>query len=301
MDVLFTPFSVMQQETLGFLFAVVLLCSLMIGSFLNVVIYRLPEMLKRQWRDDAAWVLAEDAGGATDAAGEEETAERFNLATPPSRCPSCQTRIKWWQNIPVLSYLCLRGRCGACQTKISIRYPLVEFFTLVVATLVMLHSETLLQALPLLLLSFGLIVLVMIDVDHQLLPDNLTLPLLWLGLLLNSQGLFVSLHDALYGAVAGFLSLWTVFWAFKFATGKEGMGYGDFKLLAVFGAWFGWQVLPNVILLSSLVGALWGIGLMVFFKRDSQKPMAFGPFIAVAGWLTYMYPQWFTVMRYFGA
>ena len=297
---LWQPFATMPNDEYGFLITVILLCSLMIGSFLNVVIYRLPLMLKRQWRADAQWIL-EQEGQEEQAAHDQENSSlddaaktaRFNLAHPPSACPSCHSKIKIWQNIPVVSFLLLKGKCGNCQTKIGWRYPLVELLTLMVAGVVLWQSTSLLPALLLLLLSFVFICLIFIDADHQLLPDQLVLPLLWLGLIINSQGIFVPLSDALWGAVAGYLSLWSVYWLFKLVTGKEGMGYGDFKLLSLVGAWFGWQVLPQVIIFSSFVGALWGIALILLKGRDSQKPMAFGPFIAIAAWLCAVFPAVF--------
>lgn len=288
---LWQPFDQMPVDEYGFLITIILLSSLMIGSFLNVVIYRLPLMLKRQWQADAKWILAEDQAAVD--AHDESTTERFNLAYPPSSCPSCHSKIKIWQNIPILSFLLLKGRCGHCQTKIGWRYPLVELLTLVVAGVVLLQSTSLLPALLLLLLSFVFICLIFIDADHQLLPDQLVLPLLWLGLIINSQNIFVSLPDALWGAVVGYMSLWSVYWLFKLVTGKEGMGYGDFKLLSLVGAWFGWQVLPQAIIFSSFVGALWGVALILLKGRDSQKPMAFGPFIAIAAWLCAVFPSVF--------
>ena len=291
MEFLFQPFSSLPQEQWLFILAAGTLVSLMIGSFLNVVIYRLPVMMDSAAKEEAKWVLSEGDY-------EEEAGDRFNLAFPASRCGHCNTPIKAWQNIPVLSFLLLRAKCGSCKTKISWRYPLVELATAIIALLVMLQSDNLFQMISLLVLSFGLIALTMIDVDHQLLPDSLTLPLLWLGLLLNTQSTFVDLQSAVLGAAFGYLSLWSVYWLFKLITGKEGMGYGDFKLLAVFGAWFGWQILTNIILLSSVVGAIWGIAMIIALGRDSQKPMAFGPFIAVAGWLSFMYPAYLTVTNW---
>lgn len=291
MEALFQPFSSLPQDQWVFILAVGMLVSLMIGSFLNVVIYRLPVMMDNASKEEAKWVLSNGNY-------EEETSDRFNLAFPASRCGNCNAPIKAWQNIPVISFLLLRAKCVSCKTKISCRYPLVELATAIIALLVMLQSDNLFQMISLLVLSFGLIALTMIDVDHQLLPDSLTLPLLWLGLLLNTQSTFVDLQSAVLGAAFGYLSLWSVYWLFKLVTGKEGMGYGDFKLLAVFGAWFGWQILTNIILLSSVVGAIWGIAMIIALGRDSQKPMAFGPFIAVAGWLSFMYPAYLTVTNW---
>lgn len=270
-----------------FFYTCVFVFSLCIGSFLNVVIYRLPIMLQREWQQEAKWILQQP--------DDNEQTTRFNLAFPASACPSCQQPIKAWQNIPVISYLMLRGKCAGCQQGISIRYPAVELLTGVLGVLLAIKFGVSTQFLALLLFTYVAIALTGIDYDTQLLPDNLVLPLLWLGLLLNTQSLFVSLQDAVIGAAIGYGFLWSVFWLFKIVTGKEGMGYGDFKLMAAFGAWFGWQVLPNIVLLSSLVGALFGISLMLFKKMDKDKPMPFGPFIIVAGWLTVIYPNYFVI------
>lgn len=270
-----------------FFYTCVFVFSLCIGSFLNVVIYRLPIMLQREWQQEAKWILQQP--------DDNEQTTRFNLAFPASACPNCQQPIKAWQNIPVISYLMLRGKCAGCQQGISIRYPAVELLTGVLGVLLAIKFGVSTQFLALLLFTYVAIALTGIDYDTQLLPDNLVLPLLWLGLLLNTQSLFVSLQDAVVGAAIGYGFLWSVFWLFKIVTGKEGMGYGDFKLMAAFGAWFGWQVLPNIVLLSSLVGALFGISLMLWKKMDKDKPMPFGPFIIVAGWLTVIYPNYFVI------
>lgn len=277
------------QQQPWLLFLLVGLVSLCIGSFLNVVIYRLPIMLENQWQQEARYVLH----------GEEaEPEKKFNLAVPNSSCPACKAPIKAWQNIPVISYLLLRGQCAACGIAISKRYPLVEAATAAVCLLLLAQLGMGWQFMALWGLTLVFVALIGIDFDTQLLPDDLTLPLLWLGLLINTQGLFVPLFDAVWGAVAGYLFLWCIFWGFKLVTGKDGMGYGDFKLMAVCGAWFGWQVLPNIILLSSAVGAILGVTLIVLKGRDAQKPMPFGPFIAIAAWLAVVYPQWFTVMNW---
>ncbi len=260
---------------------------LLVGSFLNVVIHRLPLMMEREWK--AQCLEALDTASAVSEPGHAPEAlpaaadEPFNLAVPRSRCPECGHEIKAWENIPVLSYLWLRGRCSACKTPISARYPLVELATGVLSGLIAyLYGFTPLT-LALLLLTWTLISLTLIDFDHQLLPDSLTLPLLWLGLLVNSQGLFTDLHSALWGAVAGYLSLWSVYWAFKLLTGKEGMGFGDFKLLAALGAWAGWQLLPLIIILSSLVGAAIDMLLIIARGRERSLAIPFGPFLAIAG------------------
>ena len=273
-----------QQPWLLFLF--VGLISLCIGSFLNVVIYRVPVMIERQWKQEARFVLEMD---------EEAEPEKFNLSVPNSTCPKCKSAIKPWQNIPVISYLFLRGKCASCKAPISWRYPFVEAITALACCVLLLQFGMGWQFVALWLLTFVFIALIGIDYDHQLLPDSLVLPLMWLGLLVNTQGLFVPLSQAVWGAAIGYLSLWSVFWVFKLITGKDGMGYGDFKLLAVCGAWFGWSILPNIILVSSAVGAVLGFALILFKGRDSQKPMPYGPFIAIAAWLSVVYPQWFMV------
>ncbi|KLV06230.1 methyltransferase [Photobacterium aquae] len=273
---------------------------LLIGSFLNVVIYRLPIMMERQWKTDCAECFPEFDGSA--ATTNQET---FNLSVPRSRCPSCQHPIGMLENIPVISWLVLKGQCKHCHAKISARYPLVEAFTALVALTVAIMLPPSEWALAVLGFSFALIALTFIDIDKMLLPDQITLPLMWAGLLLALLGYSpVSLEDAVIGAIAGYLSLWSVYWAFKLLTGKEGMGYGDFKLLAALGAWLGWQLLPLVILLSSLVGAIAGIIIMRLQDTDSQTPFSFGPYLAVAGWLAMLWGHdlvsWY-LTSFFGA
>jgi leader peptidase (prepilin peptidase)/N-methyltransferase len=254
-----------------------LLClGLLVGSFLNVVIYRLPVMMETRWRRDCCELLEVE---------QEKQDAPLNLATPNSHCPHCKTPIKPWQNIPVVSYLLLGGKCGHCATPISPRYPIVELVTGLMTLALAGFFEFSPALLGAVLLTWALISLTMIDVDHQLLPDDITLPLIWLGLLFNLQSTYVSLNDAVIGAMAGYLILWTIYQTFKLLTGKEGMGYGDFKLLAALGAWVGWQMLPEIILLSSLVGAICGIALMVVKRRGKEIPIPFGPYLAVAGWL----------------
>ncbi|RRJ83885.1 prepilin peptidase [Aestuariirhabdus litorea] len=261
-----------------------LLLGLIVGSFLNVVIYRIPIMLQREWRQQCAELLEQEVALADDG-----HPPRFNLITPNSHCPQCDKEIKPWENIPLVSYLLLGGKCSQCKTPISRRYPLVELAT---GLLTLLLAWELGLGWPLALaclLVWSLVSLTMIDIDHQLLPDNITLPLLWLGLLANCFGLFTNLNDAVIGAAAGYLSLWSVFWLFKLLTGKEGMGYGDFKLLAALGAWMGWQSLPLIILLSSVVGAVLGILMMVVQGRDRATPIPFGPYLAIAGFIALLY------------
>ena len=254
---------------------------LVVGSFLNVVIYRLPKMMEAQWQRDYA-----EFSGET-----PEEPEKLSLAFPGSRCPHCDAEIKPTQNIPVLSYLALGGKCAACKAPISIRYPIVEAVTALLWVLCGLQFGVSNALAGAMLLTAVLVVLTAIDLDLQLLPDSLTLPLVWIGLLLNIDNTFVSLESAVLGAVFGYLCLWSVFWLFKIVTGKEGMGHGDFKLLAALGAWFGLAALPTIVLLSSVVGAVLGIALIVTGKQGRETPMPFGPFLAGAGLVHLFYPN----------
>ena len=258
------------------------LVGLIVGSFLNVVIYRLPIMMQRNWRKECADYLQIELD-------ETELYEPFNLALPLSRCPHCNTAIKPYQNIPVISYILLRGRCASCNKAIAARYPLIEVLTAISSAVVAYHFGDTTQSLCALALTWSLIALCFIDLDHQLLPDNITLPLLWLGLFLSLFGLFTEPQASILGAIGGYGILWTVYQLYKLATGKEGMGYGDFKLLAVFGAWLGWKYLAIIILLSSLVGAMIGIILIVFAKHHHNKPIPFGPYLASAGWIALLW------------
>lgn len=269
----------LASHVLAFVLSAAVL-GLLVGSFLNVVIYRVPIMMQREWRMQAREYLDYPP---------EPIGERFNLLVPSSRCPHCGHRIRAWENIPLVSWLALRGKCSSCQTPISCRYPLVELAGGVLSGYVAWHFGFSWQAGAMLLLTWGLLAMSMIDVDHQLLPDSLVLPLLWLGLIANSFALFASLEDALWGAIAGYLSLWSVYWLFKLITGKEGMGYGDFKLLAMLGAWGGWQVLPLTILLSSVVGAVLGSILLRVQRAESSTPIPFGPYLAIAGWIALLW------------
>jgi len=253
--------------------AVCVAIALPIGSFLNVVILRLPRMMERDWAAQCAELAGQPAPAA----------ERFNLAVPRSRCPSCLTTIRGVHNIPLLSWLWLRGRCASCGWAIPVRYPLVELATAAGAAAIGWHFGAGATAVLAFAFFAALLALAMIDVDTQLLPDSITLPLLWAGLVVNLWGVFAPLSDAVIGAVAGYLTLWSVYWAFRLATGREGMGYGDFKLLAAIGAWLGWQMLPIVVLLSSVAGALIGIGLIVAARMGREVPMPFGPYLAIAG------------------
>jgi leader peptidase (prepilin peptidase)/N-methyltransferase len=263
------------------------LFGLAIGSFLNVVVHRLPVMLERSWQNQCRELLNPNQL-LTDAS------ERFDLIAPRSRCPHCGHAITALENIPVLSFLWLRGKCSACRKPISWRYPLVELLTGCLSVLVAWQFGFSLAALAGLALTWGLIALSFIDVDRQLLPDDLTLPLLWAGLLFNIFAVFVPLSSAVIGAAAGYISLWLVYQLFKLTTGKEGMGYGDFKLFAVLGAWLGWQSLPLIILLASLVGAAVGISFIVFFGHDRRMPIPFGPFLCAAGWIALLWGELLT-------
>ena len=252
---------------------------LLIGSFLNVVIYRIPTMMQHESEN----YVAHESGQPL------PHSERFNLMVPRSACPKCGHQITALENIPVVSYLALRGKCSQCKAPITPRYAVVELLTGVLSAWLVWRFGAGVMGLAVLLFAYFLIAMTFIDADTQLLPDDLTLPLLWIGLLINLNGTFVPLADAVIGAVAGYLCLWTIFWLFKLATGKEGMGYGDFKLLAALGAWLGWKMLPIILLMSSLVGAVVGIALIVLAKRGRNVPMPFGPYLAGAGMLTLLY------------
>jgi len=264
--------------------------TLLIGSFLNVVIYRLPIMMEREWREQCRMLASEPVTDVPE--------EHFDLVKPRSRCPSCGHPITALQNIPVISYLTLGGRCASCKTSISARYPLIEFVTGLLAAFVAWHFGFGIEAIMGIVLTLALVPITMIDFDKQLIPDSIVLPLLWIGLIMSlfhpldgASTLFIPPQDAIIGAVAGYLSFWTVYQLFKLLTGKEGMGYGDFKLLAALGAWLGWQALPTIIIMSAFVGAVLGILLIVFRGRDHQVPMPFGPFLAAAGWITMLYGE----------
>jgi leader peptidase (prepilin peptidase) / N-methyltransferase len=256
---------------------VVGIIGLLVGSFLNVVIYRLPVMMQQSWRKECTEYLGLGAQPLTD--------DTFNLVFPLSRCPDCHSPIKPYQNIPVISYIFLKGKCAECGNPISLRYPIIEAFTALTSFIIAWHFGLSIQIGFALLLTWSSIALSFIDFDHHLLPDSITLPVLWLGLFLSVFGLFTDSHASIIGAIAGYLSLWSIFHLFKLLTGKEGMGFGDFKLLAMFGAWLGWQFLPAIILLSSLFGAIIGIVMIVFSRHDRNTPIPFGPYLAAAGWI----------------
>ena len=268
----------MLPESLGGLTAMAGLLGLCVGSFLNVVIHRLPKMMEQEWHAQCAELRGEMAS---------TVAEQLSLAKPRSRCPACGHQITAIENIPLISYLfILKGKCSGCHTRISPRYPITEAVTGLLSAYVAWHFGPTLQAAGGLVLVWALIALAAIDLDTQLLPDSITLPLLWLGLALNLWGAYVELPSAVVGAMLGYLALWSIFWLFKLVTGKEGMGYGDFKLLAALGAWLGWQMLPAIILLSSVVGAMVGITLIVATRHGRNVPIPFGPYLAASGGIT---------------
>ncbi|MBK8970226.1 MAG: prepilin peptidase [Hahellaceae bacterium] len=280
----------------GVFYTGVLVLGLIIGSFLNVVILRLPKMMEQEWRAQCAELMnpatgdagSEPLGCAVDS-NPPSAEPRLTLSHPNSTCPHCGHAIKPWENIPVISYVFLGGKCSACKTPISLRYPIIELATGLLSLTVALYFGVSAFTFAALLFTWLLIAMSAIDFDTQLLPDSLTLPLLWLGLIVNTLLGHVPLEDAVWGAVAGYLSLWTVYQVFRILTGKEGMGFGDFKLLAALGAWMGWQMLPLIILLSSMVGAVVGIALIVVRGRDRNIPIPFGPYLAAAGWIALLW------------
>lgn len=272
--------SLLQQNSVVFITLSVLF-GLLVGSFLNVVIYRLPKMMEREWQNSCLELQSQEI----------PEQPKYTISKPRSACPNCGHQITAFENIPILSWLVLGGKCSGCKTPISARYPLVEALTGALIGMVAYQFGYSYISLFLWFFVFALIALTFIDFDTQLLPDDITLPLLWLGLLFNLIGGLTDIKSALIGAMAGYLILWSVYWLFKIVTGKEGMGYGDFKLLAAIGAWFGWQILPAVILLSSVLGAIIGIGLIVLAKRGREVPMPFGPFLALGGIAALFYGQ----------
>jgi leader peptidase (prepilin peptidase) / N-methyltransferase len=281
------------NATPGLLYGSALILGLVIGSFLNVVILRLPHILEAGWRRECAELTGTSV---------PETEPPMSLAHPSSHCPACGHGIGPLENIPILSYLFLRGRCSACGIRISLRYPLIEALTALLTLIVVLRFGMTWQMPAALALTWGLIALAVIDFDTQLLPDGITLPLLWAGLLVSLFGLFTDSTSALIGAAAGYVSLWLVFHVFRLVTGKEGMGYGDFKLFGLFGAWFGWQFLPQIILLSAVTGAVFGTLLILRGRHQRDVPMPFGPFLAAAGWICLIWGDWIndTYLRFAG-
>ncbi|WP_375278196.1 prepilin peptidase [Pseudoalteromonas marina] len=276
-----------MQSQLWFYLTTVGLVSLCVGSFLNVVIYRLPLMMQREWQSECRLLLDDELN--TNQAKPKNTSEPFNLVKPNSTCPKCKTAIKPWQNIPIISWLILKGKCASCSNPISIRYPAIEAITALLSLVVAYTFGATEQALLYIVITWALVALTFIDIDHMLLPDQLTLPLVWLALIAAVAGITITPSDAIMGAAFGYLSLWSVFWLFKLLTGKEGMGYGDFKLLALFGALLGWQSLLTIILLSSVVGAIIGIALLSIQGKDKATPIPFGPYLAIAGWITLLW------------
>jgi leader peptidase (prepilin peptidase)/N-methyltransferase len=275
--------------------AVAFAFALVIGSFLNVVIHRVPLMMEREWREQCAELQETEPEQALPTG-------TFNLITPNSRCPGCGNPIRAWQNVPILSYLMLGGRCASCKQSISVRYPLVELLTGLLVALCAWRFGIGWEALMAIILTFALIPISIIDAETQLIPDSIVLPLIWLGLgmtlfhpVAGSETLFIAPKDAIVGAIAGYLSLWSVYQLFKIITGKEGMGYGDFKLLAALGAWLGWQQLPLIILMSAIVGAIVGLSMMAFRNHDRSVPIPFGPYLAAAGWITMLWGE--TIQR----
>jgi len=265
--------------------AIVTLFALVIGSFLNVLIHRLPIMLQRDWEQQARMILSPDE--PVPAKGDLPT---FNLFFPNSHCPTCTNELAPWENIPVVSYLALRGRCAHCKAPISVRYPLVELTTAVISCVVVATFGLVPATLAFLLLSWALLAIAMIDYDLQIIPDDIALPLLWLGLVVNVFGLVTDLGSAVIGAATGYLSLWSLALGYQLITGREGMGHGDFKLLAMLGAWMGWQALPLIVILSSFSGALIG-GALIVLGRDRLNPIPFGPFLALAGWIALLWGE----------
>ena len=276
-----------MQSQLWFYLTTVGLVSLCVGSFLNVVIYRLPLMMQREWQSECRLLLEDELN--TNQAKPKNTSEPFNLVKPNSTCPKCKTAIKPWQNIPIISWLILKGKCASCSNPISIRYPAIEAITALLSLVVAYTFGATEQALLYIVITWALVALTFIDIDHMLLPDQLTLPLVWLALIAAVAGITITPSDAIIGSAFGYLSLWSVFWLFKLLTGKEGMGYGDFKLLALFGALLGWQSLLTIILLSSVVGAIIGIALLSIQGKNKATPIPFGPYLAIAGWITLLW------------
>lgn len=277
------------NQNLAFFYLTVALFSLIIGSFLNAAVYRIPIMLETGWREGCEDYLAKKEENNIPETTTNTQKAPFNLFVPRSQCPHCGHMITALENIPVLSYLFLRGKCSSCQAGISLQYPLIELATMLISLLIAWRFGVSTQTIALLLLTWTLITLALIDLKKMLLPDNLTLPLLWLGIIFNYFGTIADLRSSVIGAIVGYLSLWSVYWVFKWITKKDGFGYGDFKLLAALGAWGGWQVLPFTIFISSLLGAVFGILLMAIQRSTESKPMPFGPWIAVAGFIAILW------------
>ena len=269
----------LQVQPLFYLTAIFML-GLVVGSFLNVVILRLPVMLQRDWKAQCADLLGLAA---------EQGAETFNLVTPRSHCPRCRHGITAWENIPLLSYLLLGGRCSQCRAAISPRYPLIELAAALMAVMAAVRFGVSPEALFAMALGWALLALAVIDLEHQLLPDDITLPFLWLGIALNFFNVFTDLQASVLGAILGYGALWSVYIVYKLVTGKTGMGHGDFKLLALLGAWLGWQLLPLIIISASILGAIIGFGMIIFRAHDKDIPIPFGPYLAIGGWLAMLW------------
>ncbi len=270
-------FNLLEHST-PFLLSTVFVFGLIVGSFLNVVIHRLPKMMQKEWREDCCEFLEIDNNNQDDK-------KTYNLISPRSACPGCGHKITALENVPLISYLFLRGKCSECSAHISLRYPAIELISGLTSVTAAWFYGFSAETFLIMILSWSLICLTMIDYEEQLLPDGITLPILWLGIFCNYFDLFTDLESSVLGAIFGYLAFWSVYILFKVATGKEGMGHGDFKLLSMLGAWLGWQMLPLVIILSSIVGALIGIALLVFTSHNKSKPIPFGPYIAIAGWI----------------
>ena len=273
------------QSSLWLFYSSVIFIGLSVGSFLNVVAYRLPKMMERDWKRECHEFLELEPPQT------EEDLKKFNLATPASACPHCGHKLRAWENIPVISYLFLKAKCSSCGTKISIQYPTVELITAIASLLAAYTFGVTIQTVAALFFTWVLITLTLIDLKTQLLPDSITLPLLWLGILLSFFDVFTDLTSSVVGAMAGYLILWSVYQLFKLLTGKEGMGFGDFKLLAALGAWIGYSYLPQIILVSSVVGSVFGISMLIIGKTKQQQPIPFGPYLAVAGWIALLWGE----------
>jgi len=282
---MFENIIIVFQSTPWLFYSTVLFLGLCVGSFLNVVAYRLPLMMERDWKHECHEFLALEPPKT------EENMLSFNLATPVSACPNCGHKLRFWENIPVVSYLFLKAKCSSCGTNISLQYPVVELLTGIASLIVAFQFGVTLQTLAALFFTWVLLALTLIDLKKQLLPDNMTLPLLWLGLFISFFEIFTDLQSSVIGAMAGYLILWSVYHLFKLLTKKEGMGFGDFKLLAALGAWAGYSYLPQIILVSSVVGSIAGISMLLIGKTKQQQPIPFGPYLAVAGWIALLWGE----------
>jgi leader peptidase (prepilin peptidase)/N-methyltransferase len=273
------------QSSPGLFYFSVVFIGLSVGSFLNVVAYRLPKMMERDWKRECHEFLELEPPQT------EDDEKKFNLATPASACPQCGHKLRAWENIPVISYIFLKARCSSCGTRISMQYPAVELITAIASLLAAYTFGATIQTVAALFFTWALITLTLIDLKTQLLPDSITLPLLWLGILLSLFDVFTDLTSSVIGVMAGYIILWSVYQLFKLLTGKEGMGFGDFKLLAALGAWVGYSYLPQIILVSSVVGSVFGIGMLIIGKTRQQQPIPFGPYLAVAGWIALLWGE----------